>query len=64
MAKKKKLDVSKVIKKPGSLTKAAQSAGMSVSEYATKHKNDKGKTGQRARFYFTLMKMSKKKKKG
>lgn len=60
---KKKLDVKRAIKKPGSLTKAAQAAGMSVSEFAQKHKNDKGKVGQRARFYFTLRKIGKKKKK-
>ena len=58
--KKKKLDVKKAIKRPGALTKAAQGAGMSVAEYAQKHRGDKGLKGQQARFYFVLMGMKKK----
>lgn len=60
---KKKLDIKKAIKSPGSLTRSAKAAGMSVSKFAQKHKNDKGKTGQRAKFYFTLRKIAKKRKK-
>lgn len=58
---KKKLSVKKAIRRPGALTRAAKSAGMSVSEYAQKHKGDKGLRGQQSRFYFTLQKMRKKK---
>ena len=60
MVKKKKLDVKKSIQRPGALTKAAKAAGMSVAEYAQKHKGDKGLKGQQARFYFVLQKIRKK----
>lgn len=46
MATKKKLVVKDSIKRPGALTKAAKAAGMSVAEYAQKHKGDKGLKGQ------------------
>lgn len=61
MATKKKLSIKDSIKRPGALTRAAKAAGMSVSEYAQKHKGDKGLRGRQARFYFTLQKMRKKK---
>lgn len=61
MATKKKLSIKDSIRRPGALTRAAKAAGMSVSEYARKHKADKGLRGQQARFYFTLQKMRKKK---
>lgn len=63
MATKKKLSIKDSIKRPGALTRKAKAAGMSLSEFASKHKNDKGLTGQQSRFYFTLKKIGKKRKK-
>jgi len=60
MVKKKKLSIKDSVKRPGALTKAAKGAGMSVAEYAQKHRGDKGLRGQQARFYFVLMGMKKK----
>lgn len=58
-----RLDIKKAIKRPGALTRKAKAAGMSVYEYAQKHKHDKGLTGYQARFYlFTLRKLAKKRK--
>lgn len=61
--KKKKLDIKKAVRRPGALTRKSKAAGMSLSEFASKHKNDKGLTGQQSRFYFTLKKIGKKSKK-
>lgn len=38
MAKKKKLNVKKAIRRPGALTRAAKAAGMSVAAYAQKRR--------------------------
>ena len=68
MATKKKLNIKKAIKKPGSLTATAKREG----SYDTKNKKikkswlqkkakGKGKTAQRARFAITLGKLRKKK---
>lgn len=54
-----KLNIKKAIKRPGALTRKAKEAGMSNEEYARKHRHDKGRTGQQARFYFTLKKVRK-----
>ncbi len=70
MATKKKLNIKKAIKIPGSLTATAKREG----GYDTKNKKikkswlqkkakGKGKTAQRARFAITLGKLRKKKKK-
>ena len=48
------------IKKPGSFTKSAKSAGKSVHEFAELKKHASGKVGQRARLALTLGKMHKK----
>lgn len=56
---KKKLNIKKAIKRPGALTAKAKAAGMSLSEFAAKHKGDSGLTGQQARFYMTLRKIGK-----
>jgi len=45
------------IKKPGAETAAAKKAGMSVQDYAEKHKHDSGKAGKRARLALTLKHM-------
>ncbi len=69
MAQKKKLNIKKAIKKPGSLTATAKRQG----GYDAKNKRikkswlrekakGKGKTAQRARFAITLSKLKKKKK--
>ena len=63
MARKKRLDISKAVRRPGALTRKAKAAGMSISAFAAKHKNDGGLTGQQARFYFTLRSVAKKRKK-
>jgi len=69
MATKKKLNIKKAIKKPGSLTATAKRAG-AVKKDGTIKKSwlrekakGKGKTAQRARFAITLGKLRKKKKK-
>lgn len=46
------------IKKPGSFTKQAQSAGKSVSEFAEEKKDAPGKTGKRARLAIVLKGLS------
>jgi|TARA_R100000482_G_scaffold29522_1_gene9440 hypothetical protein len=67
---KKKLDIKKAIKKPGSLTATAKRAGavkkdgtIKVSWLREKAKGGNSKTAQRARFALTLRKLNKKKKK-
>ena len=60
---KKKFNISSAIKRPGALTRKAKAAGMSVQEYARKHKKDKGLTGKQSRFALTLKKISIKNKK-
>ena len=60
MSVKKRLNIKKAIKRPGALTRKAKAAGMSLYEYASKHRKDKGLTGQQARFYFTLRKINSK----
>jgi hypothetical protein len=42
------------IKHPGALTAAAKAAGQTNAQWAQAHKNDPGKAGDRARFYFVL----------
>ncbi len=69
MAQKKKLNIKKAIKKPGSLTATAKSEGgydkknkKIKKSWLTKKAKGKGKTAQRARFAITLGKLRKKKK--
>ncbi len=38
------------VKRPGAATAKAKAAGMSVDQWARKHKNDPGRTGKQARF--------------
>lgn len=38
------------VKRPGALTRKAKRSGMSNKAYARKHYNDKGLTGEQARF--------------
>ena len=64
--KKKKLDIKKAIKKPGSLRKSlgikkGKTIPKSVLKKAAKAP---GKKGQRARFALTLQKLRKKKRRG
>jgi hypothetical protein len=40
----------KPVKRPGALTKKANRAGESNQEFASKHYNDSGLTGEQARF--------------
>jgi hypothetical protein len=49
------------IKHPGSFTRSAKKAGMSVSAFAQKKKGAKGTLGKRARLAITLKKLGKKK---
>ena len=67
MAKQKKLDIKKAIKKPGSLTATAKQQGaikedgtIKVSWLREKAKQGTTKTAQRARFALTLKKLNKK----
>lgn len=57
----KRLNIKDAVKRPGSLTKKAKAAGMSIYQFAMKHKKDTGLLGQQARFYFTLRNITKKK---
>jgi hypothetical protein len=56
MAKEKKIDIDKAIKRPGALSAKAKAAGMTTNQYARKHKGDKGLTGTQARFYLNILK--------
>ena len=51
------------IKHPGSFTRSAKKAGMSVGAYARKEKGAKGTLGKRARLAITLRKLSHAKRK-
>lgn len=53
--------ISSAIKHPGAEKRAAAKAGMSTHEYMEKHKDDPGKSGDRARLGLRLSKMAKKK---
>lgn len=53
--------ISKAIKHPGRMKRAAKRAGESTHEYMEKHKGDKGSTGAAARLGLRLSAMSKKK---
>ena len=55
---KKKLDIKKAIKKPGSLTAAAKRKGMTIAQYCKNPPSKKA--GYRCRFAKTLKKISKK----
>ena len=68
MAKQKKLNIKKAIKKPGALTATAKRQGaikkdgtIKTSWLREKAKNGNSKTAQRARFALTLKKLNKKK---
>lgn len=50
------------IKHPGAATAAAKAEGLSVHEWAEKHKGDPGTTGRRARLALTLEGMGRKRK--
>ena len=56
--------IKKAIKRPGALTAKAKAAGMSIDEFAEKHKHDKGVTGDESRFYLNVLEPAAKKKKG
>ena len=57
------LSIKKAIKRPGDLTRRAKAAGMTVLQFATKHRNDSGLVGQQSRFYLnTLRPLSRKSK--
>ena len=58
---KKKLDIKKAIKKPGSLTAAAKRKGMTIAQYCKNPPSKKA--GYRCRFAKTLKKIAKKRKK-
>lgn len=59
----KKLSIKKAIKRPGALTEKAKRAGLTLTQYANKHKKDKGLTGQQSRFYLTLRSIARKRRK-
>ncbi len=42
------------VKRPGAMTAAAKRAGLSNSEYESKHKHDSGHSGQMARFALSM----------
>lgn len=50
------------VKHPGAATAAAKAEGLSVPEWANKHKGDPGVTGQRARLALTFEGMASTKK--
>lgn len=51
------------IKRKGALTQKAKKAGMSVNEFARKHKNSKGLTGVQSRLYINVFKPANAKRK-
>lgn len=62
MAKKKRLNIKKAIKRPGALTRKAKAAGESTMTFAREHAHSSGLTGQEARFALLLSKLRRKKK--
>ncbi len=54
--------IKSAIKKPGALTASAKKVGESPMEFASEHKHDSGKTGNRARFALVLRGLRGKKK--
>jgi hypothetical protein len=52
----KKLNISKAIKRKGALTEKAKRAGLTINQFAEKHKKDSGLTGQQSRFYLNTLK--------
>ena len=46
--------IKSAIKKPGALTASAKKVGESPMEFASEHKHDSGKAGQRARLAATF----------
>lgn len=52
--------IQKAIKHEGSLTRKAKAAGMSVAEFAQKHRHSKGRTGRQARLAITLRRINRK----
>lgn len=54
--------IQSAIKHPGAATAAAKAEGLTVPEWAQKHKNDPGVTGRRARLALTLEGMGRKRK--
>jgi len=47
--------IKSAIKHPGALTRKAQAAGMSISEFAHAHEHDGDQTGRQARFYLQVL---------
>lgn len=58
MTKKKGFDIKK-----GGLTKRAKAAGLTINQYAAKHKNDTGLAGKQSRLYLNVFKPASKKRK-
>jgi hypothetical protein len=54
--------IQKAIKHPGSFTRSAKKAGMSVGAYAQKEKSAGGVTGKRARLAITLRRLAQRRK--
>ena len=52
--------IQQAIKRPGALTKKANAAGQSVSEFARAHQHDAGRTGDQARFFLNVLKKASK----
>ena len=51
--------IRKAVKHPGAATRKAKAEGLTVPEWARKHRHDKGKTGRQARLALTLEKIRK-----
>jgi hypothetical protein len=60
---KKKINIKKAIKRPGSLTQKAKAAGESPRQYAKSHLEAPGLAGKQSRFYWNMLGGSKKKTK-
>ena len=46
--------IGKAVKHPGAATRKAQAEGLTVHEWAVRHKGDGGQTGRQARFALEL----------
>lgn len=51
------------IKRPGALTAKAKAGGLTINQYAQKHKSDKGLSGLQSRLYLNIFKPANKKRK-
>lgn len=47
------------VKRPGALGRRAKTAGISIAEYAQKHRHNSGLAGQQSRWYLNVRRLGK-----